>query len=238
MADDWMIVGESGVTGKRDFLTLVTSGDLRHEMMAGKVKSVRVYGDVAVVIARGTNSGHYNGQPFSSDEWITDVFEMREGRWQCVLTHLTPAVDHGKEAKKMEIPKGHQTIMPYFVVEDARAFRNFIETVFNAKLTYEGIAADGSIGHCEAQIGNSTIMFAGSGGPWTPRTSDLFVYVDDADDVYMKALKSGATTILPPEDKDYGRSCGVNDPFGNGWWITSITGTTERESSNPPVAVA
>jgi ketosteroid isomerase-like protein len=93
MADDWLIVGETGFTSKNDFLALVASGDLTHEAMDSSVQSVRVYGDVAIVVGRGTNSGHYKAQPFTSDEWITDVFVKRDGRWLCVLTHLTAAVD-------------------------------------------------------------------------------------------------------------------------------------------------
>jgi PhnB protein len=122
----------------------------------------------------------------------------------------------------MEIPKGHQTLMPYFIVDGADRFRDFIRSVFNATITYEGTAPDGTMGHCEARIGDSTIMFGASGGPWEPRTSDLFIYVNDADEVYKRALKNGATTVLEPENKSYGRSCGVTDPFGNIWWITSI----------------
>lgn len=93
MADDWLIVGETGTTNKKDFLALVASGDLTHEAMDGSIKSARLFGDVAVVTGRGTNSGHWKGHPFTSDEWITDVFVKRAGRWLCVLTHLTPAVD-------------------------------------------------------------------------------------------------------------------------------------------------
>ena len=122
----------------------------------------------------------------------------------------------------MELPKGHQTLMPYFIVDSAEKFRDFIKSVFNATITYEDTAPDGTIGHCEARIGDSTVMFGGSGGPWTPRTSDLFIYVTDADEVYKRALDNGATTVLAPADKDYGRSCGITDPFGNIWWITSI----------------
>jgi PhnB protein len=122
----------------------------------------------------------------------------------------------------MEIPKGHQTLMPYFIVDGADRFRDFVKAVFNAAITYEDTAPDGTIGHCEARIGDSTIMFGGSGGPWKPRTSDLFIYVNDADEVYQKALNNGAATVLQPENKSYGRSCGVTDPFGNIWWITSI----------------
>jgi ketosteroid isomerase-like protein len=93
MSDDWVIVGQSGISQKDDFLALVASGDLTHEAMNGNVERVRVYGDVAVVTLRGTNSGHYKGEMFNSDEWITDVFQKRNGSWRCVLTQLTPAID-------------------------------------------------------------------------------------------------------------------------------------------------
>jgi PhnB protein len=93
MADNWLIVGESGITNKNSFLSIVASGDLTHERMEGDVKRVMACDNVAIVIARGINNGHFKGQSFTSDEWITDVFERREGRWQCLLTHLTPAVD-------------------------------------------------------------------------------------------------------------------------------------------------
>ena len=79
MADEWVIIDKCGITQKEHFLALVASGDLTHEAMEGNVKRVRVYGDTAVVTARGTNNGHYKGQPFSADEWITDVFVKRDG---------------------------------------------------------------------------------------------------------------------------------------------------------------
>ncbi len=91
MSDDWVIVGETGVSERSDFLGLVESGDLTHEAMEGSVVRVRVYNDVAVVISRGTNNGTFKGAPFNSDEWITDIFVKQDGRWRCVLTHLTPA---------------------------------------------------------------------------------------------------------------------------------------------------
>lgn len=93
MADEWLIIGQSGITDKKSFLSLVASGDLTHEMMEGDVKKVMDYNVVAIVIARVVNTGHYKGQPFTADEWATDVFARREGRWRCVLTHLTPAVN-------------------------------------------------------------------------------------------------------------------------------------------------
>ncbi len=91
MSDDWVIVGETGVTERSDFLGLVGSGDLTHEAMTGNVVRVSTYGDAAVVTCRGTNNGTFKGNPFSSDEWITDIYVKQEGHWRCVLTHLTPA---------------------------------------------------------------------------------------------------------------------------------------------------
>ena len=91
MADDWVIVSERGVTKKADFLAVVASGDLTHETFKGEITSVRQYGDAAVLTGRVRNDGHYKGQPFKSDEWTTDVFIKRNGRWLCVHSHITTA---------------------------------------------------------------------------------------------------------------------------------------------------
>jgi PhnB protein len=120
----------------------------------------------------------------------------------------------------MNIPEGHNTVMPYLMMEDARRFIEFIKDVFDAKMTHES-ERDGMVGHCEARIGDSTMMFSQSRDEWKPATANLFVYVDDADETYRKALASGATTVMEIADQEYGRSGGVTDPLGNVWWITS-----------------
>lgn len=121
----------------------------------------------------------------------------------------------------MEIPKGHQAVMPYLMMEDAAGFIDFIKAVFGAEMTHQDMR-DGIVGHCEANLGGSTIMFSQSRDEWTPQTANMFVYVEDADAIYAKAVEHGSTTVMPPADQDYGRSCGVTDPFGNVWWITSV----------------
>jgi ketosteroid isomerase-like protein len=50
---------------------------------------IRVYGDTAVVTAITSTKGKFMGEEFSSRERATDVFVNRDGRWRCVLTHLT-----------------------------------------------------------------------------------------------------------------------------------------------------
>ncbi|MEY9991245.1 uncharacterized protein (TIGR02246 family) [Streptomyces sp. V4I8] len=92
MADDWVIVSESGVSTREQFLALVESGDLTHSafQIIGDPR-IRVHGDSAVVTARITNTAHYRGERFDADEWTTDVFVRRDDRWLCVLSHITAA---------------------------------------------------------------------------------------------------------------------------------------------------
>jgi ketosteroid isomerase-like protein len=92
MADEWVIVSESGIDPKEKFLSLVGSGDLTHSAMDLRTRPrVRVYGDTALVTGRVTNTAHFRGERYDADEWTTDVFVKRDGRWLCVLSHITPA---------------------------------------------------------------------------------------------------------------------------------------------------
>lgn len=122
----------------------------------------------------------------------------------------------------MKIPEGHQAVMPYLMLEDAAGFIEFIKTVFDAEMTHESMR-DGIVGHCEAQINGGTIMFSNSRDEWKPATANMFVYVEDADAVYAKAIASGAVSVMEMADQDYGRSGGFTDPFGNVWWVTTAS---------------
>lgn len=120
------------------------------------------------------------------------------------------------------IPETHQTVMPYLLINNASRFRKFLKNVFDAKETYLKMRDEYSIMHAEVMIGQSTIMFADSTENWQTQPGGLFVYVSDADEYYHRALAEGATSIMAPTTQAYGRSCGVTDPFGNVWWITSM----------------
>lgn len=92
MADEWVMVSESGVSPKENLLSLVESGALTHSAMdrVGEAR-IEVYGTTAVWTARVTNTAHHGGQQYDADEWTTDVLVLRGGRWVCVLSHITPA---------------------------------------------------------------------------------------------------------------------------------------------------
>ena len=90
MADDWVIVGSDGSIGnKADFLALVRSGALTHDVMESFELEVRVYGETALVLARGVSGGHFEGKPFRELERSSSVFVRLATEWRCVLTHLS-----------------------------------------------------------------------------------------------------------------------------------------------------
>ena len=92
MADDWVIVSERGVSSKEHFLSFVESGALTHSAFDSvDDPRVKIYGDTAVITARVTNTAFFNGQRFDADEWTSDVFRRIDGKWLCVLSHITSA---------------------------------------------------------------------------------------------------------------------------------------------------
>jgi ketosteroid isomerase-like protein len=74
---------------RASFLGLIKSGVLTHEAMEFDDTRVRIYGDSAVVTARGLSKGKFKGHAFSESERSTDVFVKQDGQWKCVLTQLT-----------------------------------------------------------------------------------------------------------------------------------------------------
>lgn len=121
----------------------------------------------------------------------------------------------------MNIPEDYQQVMPYIIIKDATAFTAFIKEVFGATEKYKVMRNEHTIAHAELQIGDSMIMYADATDQFGPCTAGMFVYVANADETYTKALANGATSIMPPADMGYSRSCGIIDPFGNTWWPTT-----------------
>lgn len=124
----------------------------------------------------------------------------------------------------MAIPTQYQTVTPYLILNNAKDFTLFMQTLFGAEITEIHFRDEEKkiIMHAELKIGNATVMCAETTDEWKTETAGLFIYVDDADTCYAKALSLGCTTIMELSTQHYGRTCGVKDTFGNTWWITSI----------------
>ena len=90
VTDDWIIVDSNGeIVDRARFFEVIKSGALTHDTMKSEDFRVRVYGESAVVTAITSTTGKFMGQEFSTRERATDFFVKGDGRWQCVLTHLT-----------------------------------------------------------------------------------------------------------------------------------------------------
>jgi PhnB protein len=80
--------------------------------------------------------------------------------------------------------------------------------------------------HVQAQIGDSVIVLSAMDPPYEKATkASVYVYVEDVDAVYRRALARGATSLAEPADKPWnGRNAGVTDSFGNTWYIETYMG--------------
>ena len=115
-------------------------------------------------------------------------------------------------------PEGWPTVIPRIVVRNARQLVEFIEQVFGATGEYRQALPS------EIRIGNSVILISDA-GVRPPMTAFLYVYVDDTDAAYRRALDAGARTLEVPSDMPYGdRRCMVEDQWGNTWQIATHQG--------------
>ena len=128
------------------------------------------------------------------------------------------------------IPDGYHTITPYLTVPGVAKLIEFMQQAFGAEVTERMAQPDGAIAHAEVRIGDSVVMMGEAGGEWEPMPSGIYLYVEDADAVYRKALEAGATSLREPADQFYGdRQVGVKDPSGNYWWISTHIEDVPRE---------
>ncbi len=114
----------------------------------------------------------------------------------------------------------YRTVTPYLVVPDADAELAFLKAAFGATEANCQRRPDNTVMHAEVKIGDSLVMLGQAGGPWKARSAALYLWVENVDATYARALQAGATSESEPEDKLYGhRNAGVVDPNGVTWWI-------------------
>jgi PhnB protein len=120
------------------------------------------------------------------------------------------------------IPDGYHTVTAYITVDDARKFIDFIKAAFDATVPELLTDDEGNPRHAEAQIGDSRVMIGQARGEWKARPATLYLYLPDVDATYKRALGAGATSLMEPSDQFYGdRNGGVEDAFGNWWWLAT-----------------
>ena len=131
----------------------------------------------------------------------------------------SPAPKNPAQFRRPDFPN----IAPYFLVNGAPKFIDFLVFAFEGTERIRVPRPDGAIIHAEVAIGNSVIELGDANEQYPQRAMTTHLYVPDADTTYARALQAGATPIYAPsEDHPSGDRWGAaKDPFGNIWYIAT-----------------
>jgi PhnB protein len=113
------------------------------------------------------------------------------------------------------IPEGWHSITPRIVVQDPSKLIDFLKQAFDAIGDFRTDSPS------VIRIGDSLVMITGV-GPREAMPAFLYLYVDDIDATYQRALEAGAVSLEAPQDLPYGDRRGmIEDPCGNVWQIAT-----------------
>jgi PhnB protein len=126
------------------------------------------------------------------------------------------------------VPKGYTTVTPVLTCENTRKAVDWYKKALDAEELSFATGPDGKVMHAAIRIGNSHVMLhdemMGSKSPRSVGGSpvELFLYVEDCDALFQKAVKAGAASKQPVEDQFWGDRWGVfADPFGFAWSVAT-----------------
>jgi len=125
-------------------------------------------------------------------------------------------------SKPKPIPQGYHSVTPYLAVQGVPKLITFLKQAFNAEEKERLTTPDGRVSHAEVKIGDSIIMMGEPMGESKSMPGMIYLYLEDTDSAYKRALEAGATSLRAPSDMFYGdRNAAVTDPVGNQWWIAT-----------------
>lgn len=142
--------------------------------------------------------------------------------------------------KTTTIPAGYHAVTSYLTVQGAADLIDFLKQAFAAREKERFTQPDGTIGHAEVTIGDSVIMLGEPKNDCQPMPAAFYLYVDEVDAIYQRALTAGATSAMEPANQFWGdRTATVNDRFGNIWHIaTRIEDVSQEEIEQRIAAMA
>jgi len=132
--------------------------------------------------------------------------------------------------KVKPVPDGYHTATPYLIVKGAAKAIEFYKQAFGATEVERMEMPDGKIAHAEIKIGDSIIMLGdeapqhGTRGPKSLGGSPcgLYLYVENVDETFNRAITAGATVTMAVKDQFYGdRNGSLVDPFGHTWYVAT-----------------
>jgi PhnB protein len=133
------------------------------------------------------------------------------------------------------VPQGYHTITPQLTLDNAAQTIDWYKRALGAEEISKSLGPDGKVMHAELKIGDSRFMvndaMQGSKGPkeYGGSPSSLWLYVEDSDQLFNRAVAAGATVQMPMDNQFWGdRGGAIADPNGYTWWIS-----TRKEDFTP-----
>jgi PhnB protein len=126
------------------------------------------------------------------------------------------------------VPEGYHGITPQLTLDNAAQTIDWYKKAFGAEELSRSAGPDGKIMHAELKIGNSRFFLndpmMGQKGPqaFGGSPASFWLYVENSDALFNRAVGAGATVQVPIDDQFWGdRGGAVADPAGYTWWITT-----------------
>jgi PhnB protein len=127
------------------------------------------------------------------------------------------------------IPDGYHSISPAITCKNAAAAIDFYKKAFGAAEINRMDGPGGVVMHAELRIGDSVIFvsdefpgMSAAPAPGATPSSYLFLYAEDADATFNRAVAAGATPTMPLADMFWGDRYGrLTDPFGHSWGVAT-----------------
>lgn len=108
----------------------------------------------------------------------------------------------------------------------APEFIQFLTSALGAQVEIRHDFPNGLVGHAVMRIEGAALEI-GEGRFQAPAA--FYLYVDDCDALYRRAVAAGARFLYAPMDLPFGdRLGGVEDPWGNDWFIATHLGSDQR----------
>ena len=125
------------------------------------------------------------------------------------------------------IPEGYHSITPSITCKGAARAIDFYKEVFHAKELSRMTMPGNMIGHADLLIGDSHLMlndeFPGMASAPSPNSTpsvNLFLYTENVDQLFDRAVKAGCKVEMPLSNQFWGDRYGkVRDPFGHQWGL-------------------
>lgn len=119
------------------------------------------------------------------------------------------------------IPEGLRPVTPFLHPVGAPALIEFMKQAFGAEEISREQSPEGMVHHAMVRIGDSMIEMGEAHGDAQPMPPALYMFVENVEANYERALSAGATSLQPPKDQSYGRTAWVKDAWGNVWYLAA-----------------